>query len=331
MTTSRQLSQLVPLPAGTGPFAWKPGTGWSSDFGSLFRIEHVQATSVGQTVFTIPNGYNLPLVLVWFNGALLIPSEYTATNGTSVTLGRGADATTDVLSVGVLYAVPTAGDALLTYTTATLPPAATNQAHIFWNSDLPGPVYSNGTSWLPLAGAGLGAVAVEDVVPISKGGTGANTLAGAQAALGIVANTTLKTCFAYLGANQTIPNNTWTKAAVNTLALGESSWLDTTNSRITPGVGTYLVVLRGYITACNDQDYASVSARKNGVEYFKGLSITQSYPSGADLNPLGVGLVALESASDYIELWFLTDNRNSGTRTLNNGMARTYIQVVKLS
>lgn len=166
---------------------------------------------------------------------------------------------------------------------------------------------------------------------IAQGGTGGKTLAEAQANLGIGSLNALKSCFAYLGSNQTIPNNTWTKAAINTLALGESTWLDATNNRITPGVGTYLVVLRGYITACNDQDYASVSARKNGVEYFKGLSITQSYPSGADLNPLGVGLIALESATDYIELWFLTDSRNSGTRTLNNGSPRTYIQVVKIA
>jgi hypothetical protein len=185
MTTSRDLSLLVPLPTGTGPYAWKPSVGWTSDFGSLFRVENVQATSVGQTVFTIPNGYSLPLVLAYFNGVLLLPSEYTATNGTTVTLVRGADATSDVLTACVLYAVPASGDALLSYTTATLPAASTNTAHIYWNSDLPGPVYSNGSSWLPLAGAGLGTVAVENVVPIAKGGTSATTVADAQAALGI--------------------------------------------------------------------------------------------------------------------------------------------------
>lgn len=55
-----------------------------------FAAVTLTATSAGQTVFPVAGGYASGLLLLSRGGALLAPSEYTATNGTSITLGTAA-------------------------------------------------------------------------------------------------------------------------------------------------------------------------------------------------------------------------------------------------
>jgi hypothetical protein len=62
---------------------------WTITPGSGMRnVQSFTATS-GQTTFTITGGYTVGLVDVYVNGARLSPSDYTASNGTTVVLGIG--------------------------------------------------------------------------------------------------------------------------------------------------------------------------------------------------------------------------------------------------
>jgi hypothetical protein len=51
----------------------------------------VAATAANQTVFAIPGGYDTKSILVFLDGVALDPTDYTATNGTSITLATGAN------------------------------------------------------------------------------------------------------------------------------------------------------------------------------------------------------------------------------------------------
>lgn len=121
---------------------------------SAFRMETIATTSVGQTSYTVPNGYVAGQIQVWFNGALLAPADYTATNGTAVVLASGALSTSDVMQVGVLGALRAQDDALLQYTVASLPAASSNAFKLRWCTNMSGGagvVVSNGTNWLRVA------------------------------------------------------------------------------------------------------------------------------------------------------------------------------------
>lgn len=118
------------------------------------RTETIATTAVGQTSYTVPNGYTVGAILVYFNGALQQPGDYTATNGTSVVLALAAKSTSDVMSVVVIGALRAQDDALLSYTVATLPAASANTAKLRYCTNMAGgagPVFSNGTSWLRVA------------------------------------------------------------------------------------------------------------------------------------------------------------------------------------
>lgn len=59
-------------------------------FGQTIRsVTNITATS-GQTTFNIVGGYQQGYVDVFLNGVLLVPSDYTATDGLTVVLGSGA-------------------------------------------------------------------------------------------------------------------------------------------------------------------------------------------------------------------------------------------------
>lgn len=119
-----------------------------------FRTETIATTSVGQTSYTVPNGYTAGSIMVWLNGVLQQAAEYTATNGTTVVLAVGATSTQDVLQVGVLSALRAQDDALLQYTVAGLPAASTNAFKMRWCTNMAGGagvVVSNGTNWVRVA------------------------------------------------------------------------------------------------------------------------------------------------------------------------------------
>lgn len=122
--------------------------------GQVFRIETIATTSVGQTSYTVPNGYVAGAILVLFNGVLQQPSDFTASNGTTVVLAVGATSTADVMSVVVLSAVRAQDDALLQYTVAGLPSASANAFKQRWCANMAGGagvVVSNGTNWVRVA------------------------------------------------------------------------------------------------------------------------------------------------------------------------------------
>lgn len=116
-----------------------------------YRIEHIASTAIGQTTYVVPSGYAPGAIMVFLNGVLLQPADYTATTSPNVVLTEGADAVTDVVSVGILGTLRAQDDALLQYTVAGLPSASTNLAKIRYCTNMAGgagPVFSNGTNWL---------------------------------------------------------------------------------------------------------------------------------------------------------------------------------------
>lgn len=122
--------------------------------GSVFRMETIATSTAGQTSYAVPNGYTAGQIQVWFNGVLLQPSEYTATDGANVVLQTGAISTSDVMQVGVLGSLRTQDDALLQYTVANLPSASANAFKQRWCTNMAGGagvVVSNGTNWVRVA------------------------------------------------------------------------------------------------------------------------------------------------------------------------------------
>ena len=74
------------------------------------RVEQNFTATAGQTTFTITGGYVVGLVDVYVNGVRYLPSDYTATNGTTVVLGIGLlvnDAVTILNYTSSIAALPT--------------------------------------------------------------------------------------------------------------------------------------------------------------------------------------------------------------------------------
>ncbi len=121
-----------------------------SALGQVFRVETIATTTLGQTSYTVPNGYTPGAVVVFLNGVLQQPDDYTATASPAITLAVGASSTQDVMQVGVLSAVRAQDDALLQSTVANLPAASTSLAKVRYCTNMAGragPVYSDGTNW----------------------------------------------------------------------------------------------------------------------------------------------------------------------------------------
>jgi hypothetical protein len=123
-------------------------------YGGVFRTETIATSSVGQTSYAVPNGYTVGSIIVFFNGVLQAPADFTATDGANVVLASGSLTTSDIMSVLVIGAVRAQDDALLQYTVATLPAANANLAKLRYCTNMAGgagPVFSNGTQWLRVA------------------------------------------------------------------------------------------------------------------------------------------------------------------------------------
>jgi hypothetical protein len=65
-------------------------TGGSAGIGATTYNRQSYTATAGQTVFTVTSGYTVGYLLVYLNGVLLNASDYTASNGTTFTLGAGA-------------------------------------------------------------------------------------------------------------------------------------------------------------------------------------------------------------------------------------------------
>lgn len=58
---------------------------------ATIKVDTILATAVGQTVFTVPGGYNPGATKFTLDGSTLAPAHYTATNGSTMTLTSGVD------------------------------------------------------------------------------------------------------------------------------------------------------------------------------------------------------------------------------------------------
>ena len=65
-------------------------TGGSAGIGATTYNRQSNTATAGQTVFTVTGGYTVGYLQVYLNGVLLNSGDYTASNGTSFTLGVGA-------------------------------------------------------------------------------------------------------------------------------------------------------------------------------------------------------------------------------------------------
>lgn len=63
------------------------------------RVLQTFTTTAGQTVFTVTGGYTVGMIDVFYNGSRLSPSEFTATDGSVITLTLGAYDAGDVIDV----------------------------------------------------------------------------------------------------------------------------------------------------------------------------------------------------------------------------------------
>jgi len=121
-------------------------------------FETYTATS-GQTTFNV--AYTAPFVNVYLNGVRLSDADYTATNGTSVTLSI-ACALNDVVNLVGFTSLSIAGS--VTSVAATVPSFLSISGS---------PITTSGTLAIGLSGTAL---------PAANGGTGATSLAGASIA-----------------------------------------------------------------------------------------------------------------------------------------------------
>lgn len=86
----------------TGFFRVFNGTGWANSIApaSLTLVNYAETAATAKTTFTISGGYTAGTVFVYLNGVLLQPSEYTASNGTTVVLAATCAIGDDFRCVG---------------------------------------------------------------------------------------------------------------------------------------------------------------------------------------------------------------------------------------
>jgi hypothetical protein len=134
-------SGLTGSSGATGSNGTSGTSGTSGLAGTSSRIENNFIATASQTTFTIPGGYTVGLIDVYVNGVRYLPTDYTATDGTTVVLG-----------IGLL-----AGDTVtvLNYTSAIIPSIVTGSGTTNYISKFTGSttlgnslVYDNGTNVL---------------------------------------------------------------------------------------------------------------------------------------------------------------------------------------
>jgi hypothetical protein len=88
---------------------------WTITPSSSARTEEVFTATANQTTFTITGGYVVGLVDVYVNGIKLLPTDYTASNGSTVILGTGVlvnDTVTVINYTSTIAALPTSRDVI---------------------------------------------------------------------------------------------------------------------------------------------------------------------------------------------------------------------------
>lgn len=164
--------------------------------------------TAGQTVFTV--SYNPSFVEVFLNGVLLNATDYTATNGTSITLATGA-ALNDIVEVIAFNVVNIGQAANLAGGIASQIPYQTGAGATAF--------IPNGTSGQALLSNGTSAPSW-GTLSVSGGGTGTTSLTSNNVILG---NGTSAVQFVAPGTNGNVLTSngtTWTSAAAPASTLG---------------------------------------------------------------------------------------------------------------
>jgi hypothetical protein len=141
---------------------------------------------------------------------------------------------------------------------------------------------------------------------------------------------------AYLSANQTITNNTWTKVLCNTETFDSDSKYDNvTNYRFLPGTaGKYYVtcqILMQNSLAQNISD-SYIAIYKNGVNYRDSPSSVGGhvYYSPGDKRAMSVFAIMDLNTTDYIEMWGYQEQIASSTQYFGVGVKATFFSAYKM-
>lgn len=131
---------------------------------------------------------------------------------------------------------------------------------------------------------------------------------------------------AYLGTNQTLSSNTWTKLQINTEEFDTNNNYDpTTNYRFTPTVAGYYQFSCG-VSAQNGANTAlSASIYKNGSAAKTAICYSSSANALDDWIVNIPALIYMNGSTDYVELYA---NLVGATLTVNSGAATTWFSGV---
>ena len=124
---------------------------------------------------------------------------------------------------------------------------------------------------------------------------------------------------AYLGSNQTVSENTWTKLQMNTESFDTNSNYDISNFRFTPTVAGYYqasVSVRNLSSSAISYCFAGI--HKNGISWQQGAapSYLSNYAVGGCTT-----LVYLNGTSDYIEAYAFI--QSGGTNTIETNSTQS--------
>ena len=130
-------------------------------------------------------------------------------------------------------------------------------------------------------------------------------------------------CRVELTSNQSIPDNSWTKAQLDNIDFDNLNEWDTTNYRFLPTIPSgetrgYFVVWTYYMTPVDSYEITSAAIYLNGVNYSR---FRNNNPfSGADISCQAIDIVPM-TQNDYVECYVYhsgagdADNIVSGPNT----------------
>ena len=174
------------------------GTGGGGGLSNAFTNQNLHITSNGQTVFTVAGGYTVGYIDLYLNGAyLIVGDDFTATNGTTITLTVGVP-TTDTLSAKI-------------WTQASLPVGAivgTTDTQTLSNKTLVSPALGTPASGVATNLTGLPlTTGVTGILGVTNGGTSTSTPpTDGQILIGTTSSSTYAPANITAGSNITITN-----------------------------------------------------------------------------------------------------------------------------
>lgn len=243
-----------------------------SSVGNLANAAERKQTYSITTATTSLTGlaYTPTKVHVFHNGVRLVDgTDYTATNGTSITLTNAAQNGDEV----VVISYPS----FQTSDTVSAANGGTFAGNVTMSSDLN-----------------------VDTIKNTSGTTAININSNG------VVTTPAKPMFkAKGGSNISLANNTWTKAAFNSESFDIGSYYDpSTNYRYTPLVaGKYFFYAKAYIT------WASAATEQIDIAFYKNGSLETQYgrydaQTDGNYGHVGISsLIDMNGSSDYIEVY----------------------------